>query len=102
MCYNTLSRAPPTPSPALRICRFTVEKDLTMTNTGSDPPEFRFFLAGEWRTGTPYTIACPYDGAPAGIVHRAGPAELEQAIQAAVQAYATTRKLPGHKRAAAL
>jgi acyl-CoA reductase-like NAD-dependent aldehyde dehydrogenase len=68
----------------------------------TDTPEYRFFLAGEWGAGTPYTVACPYDGAPVGVVQRAGPAELEQAIQAAVRAFATTRKLPGHARAAVL
>jgi acyl-CoA reductase-like NAD-dependent aldehyde dehydrogenase len=71
-------------------------------STSSDTPEFRFFLAGEWREGKPYTIACPYDDAPVGRVHRAGPAELEQAIDAAVAAFETTRKLPAHARAAAL
>jgi acyl-CoA reductase-like NAD-dependent aldehyde dehydrogenase len=73
-----------------------------MTSMSSDVPEYRFFLAGEWREGKSYTVACPYDGAPVGMVHRAGPAELEQAIQAAVKAFEATRKLPGHKRAAAL
>src|SRR5262245_4049339 len=68
----------------------------------TDAPEYKLFLAGEWRAGQPYTIACPYDDAPVGVVHRAGPAELEQAIQAAVKAFEVTRKLPGHKRAAAL
>ncbi len=70
--------------------------------TSADTPEYRFCLAGEWRSGTPYTVACPYDGEPVGVVHRAGAAELEQAIQAAVAAFEVTRKLPGHKRAAAL
>jgi acyl-CoA reductase-like NAD-dependent aldehyde dehydrogenase len=73
-----------------------------MTPTTNDTPEFRFFLAGEWRAGSPYTVACPYDGQPVGIVHRAGPAELEQAIQSAVDAFQITRKLPGHARAATL
>jgi acyl-CoA reductase-like NAD-dependent aldehyde dehydrogenase len=70
--------------------------------TQTDAPEYQFFLAGEWRKGTPYIVACPYDGAPVGTVHRAGPAELDQAIQAAVQAFETTRRLPGHQRAAML
>ncbi|HJZ47093.1 MAG TPA: aldehyde dehydrogenase family protein, partial [Roseiflexaceae bacterium] len=68
----------------------------------TDTPEYRFILAGEERAGATYTVACPYDGAPVGIVHRAGPAELEQAIQSAVAAFETTRRLPGHKRAAVL
>ena len=68
----------------------------------TDTPEYKFLLAGEWRAGAPYTVACPYDDSPVGSVHRAGPAELEQAIQAAVAAFEVTRKLPGHKRAAVL
>src|SRR5690349_17216564 len=68
----------------------------------TDTPEYRFILAGEQRAGAPYTVACPYDGAPVGTVHRAGPDELEQAIQAAVAAFEVTRMLPGHKRAAVL
>jgi acyl-CoA reductase-like NAD-dependent aldehyde dehydrogenase len=73
-----------------------------MAKTDSDTPEFRVYLAGEWRDGAPYTVACPYDGVPVGVVHRAGPADLEQAIEAAAGAFETTRKLPGHARAAAL
>ena len=68
----------------------------------TDTPEYRFWLAGAQRTGTPYTVACPYDGQPVGSVHRAGPDDLEQATQAAVRAFETTRKLPVHKRAAVL
>ena len=68
----------------------------------TDMPEYRFILAGEQRAGATYTVACPYDGAPVGTVHRAGPDVLEQAIQAAVSAFEVTRKLPGHKRAAVL
>jgi glyceraldehyde-3-phosphate dehydrogenase (NADP+) len=68
----------------------------------TDTPEYRFILAGEQRAGTTYSVACPYDGAPVGMVHRAGPDVLEQAIQAAVAAFEVTRKLPGHKRAAVL
>ena len=73
-----------------------------MSYQGDDTPEYRFLLAGEWRTGTSYTVACPYDGHPVGVVHRAGASELDEAIQAAVTAFEITRKLPGHKRAAAL
>src|SRR5204862_199265 len=68
----------------------------------TDTPEYRFILAGEQRAGATYTVACPYDGAPVGTVHRAGAGVLEQAIQAAVAAFEVTRKLPGHKRAAVL
>lgn len=68
----------------------------------TDPPEYRCFLAGSWHSGTPYTVACPYDDAPVAVVHRASAADLEAAIQAAVAAFAITRRLPGHRRAAIL
>ena len=68
----------------------------------TDTLEYRFLLAGELRTGTPYTVACPYDDQSVGTVHRAKPADLEQATQAAVRAFATTRALPAHKRASVL
>src|SRR5262249_49794335 len=87
LCYNT---AIPVPT----------RKESAMTQ--ADTPEYQLYLAGEWRAGTPYTVTCPYDGAPVGTVHRAGPTELELAIQAAAAAFETTRRLPGHKRAAAL
>jgi acyl-CoA reductase-like NAD-dependent aldehyde dehydrogenase len=70
--------------------------------TDSDTPEYRFYLAGEWRTGAPYMVACPYDGASVAVVHRAAPADLERATQAAVAAFKTTRSTPLHRRAAAL
>src|SRR5262245_13154697 len=68
----------------------------------TDIPEYRLILAGEQREGATYTVVCPFDGVPVGTVHRAGTNALEQAIQAAVAAFETTRKLPGHKRAAVL
>jgi acyl-CoA reductase-like NAD-dependent aldehyde dehydrogenase len=73
-----------------------------VSRTKSDVEEYKFLAAGEWRTGTPYTVRCPYDGEPVATVHRAGADDLEQAIQGAVRAFAVTRKLPAHKRAAIL
>jgi acyl-CoA reductase-like NAD-dependent aldehyde dehydrogenase len=78
------------------------KEELKSRESAEGLPEHRFMLAGQWREGTPYTIYCPYDDAPVGVVHRAGPDDLEQAIQAAVRAQKVTRKLPGHKRAAIL
>jgi acyl-CoA reductase-like NAD-dependent aldehyde dehydrogenase len=70
--------------------------------TGGDPPEYRFIVAGEERSGEPYTVACPYDGEPVARVHRPGPADLEDAIASAVATFEETRRLPGHRRAAIL
>ncbi len=64
--------------------------------------EYPFLVAGEWRTGTPYTVRCPYDGEPVAKVHRAGPDDLEQATQPAVSSFATTRKIAAHQRATIL
>jgi acyl-CoA reductase-like NAD-dependent aldehyde dehydrogenase len=78
------------------------KEELKSGQSAEGLPEHYFMLAGQWRKGTPYTIHCPYDSTPVGIVHRAGPDDLEEAIQAAVRAQQATRKLPSHKRAAIL
>lgn len=64
--------------------------------------EYQYYLAGEWGTGNPYTVRCPYDSEPVGAVHRAGPAALERAVVAANAALAETRALPAHRRATIL
>jgi glyceraldehyde-3-phosphate dehydrogenase (NADP+) len=72
-------------------------------NSVAETPRHAFFLAGEWQTGTEqYEVRSPYDQTVVGVVSRAGPAELEQAIQAAVTAFATTRSLPAHQRSSIL
>lgn len=70
--------------------------------SGIEIPEMHFYLGGEWREGTPYTVLCPYDEVPVARVHQAGPDHLEQATQVAVEALSATRKVPGYKRAEAL
>lgn len=72
-------------------------------NSTSDTPHYRLFLAGEWRdTAQHYTVRNPYDQSVVAVVSRAGPAELEEAIQAAVRAFEETRRLPSHRRASIL
>ncbi len=73
---------------------------MTMPDNRSPQP---FFLAGTWHTGADsYAVHSPYDHKLVGMVSRAGPHDLEQAIQAAVHAFETTRRLPTHRRAAIL
>ena len=61
--------------------------------------ECGILLAGEQiETGETYEVRSPYDGSPVAVVHRAGPAEVEQAIAGAVEAFETTRRLPSWKR----
>jgi acyl-CoA reductase-like NAD-dependent aldehyde dehydrogenase len=60
-------------------------------------------VAGEpVSTGETIEIRSPYDGSPVAIVHRAGPAEVERAIAAAVEAFEETRRLPSWRRAEVL
>ena len=44
-------------------------------------------------------VRSPYDDGLLGVVHRAGPAEIERAIAGATAAFAITRALPSWKRA---
>ena len=53
-------------------------------------------------TGETIEIRSPWDGSPVAIVHRAGPAEVERAIAAAVEAFEETRRLPSWRRAEVL
>ena len=53
-------------------------------------------------TGDTVEIHSPYDGSVVALVHRAGPAEIESAIAAAVDAFETTRHLPSWQRAQVL
>jgi acyl-CoA reductase-like NAD-dependent aldehyde dehydrogenase len=70
--------------------------------TGNGLGEYRFLAAGEWGTGTTYTVRCPYDGEPVATVHRAGRDDLERAIQGAVRAFDVTRKFPAYQRSTIL
>ncbi len=58
-----------------------------------------FYLQGKWiEEGTPVEIRAPYDGTPLAEVFQATREHAEQAIQAAVRAFGTTRKLPAFER----
>jgi glyceraldehyde-3-phosphate dehydrogenase (NADP+) len=80
------------------------------TSTGarqqSGPPrlgEFGIIVGGESiSTGATFEVRSPYDKTLVAIVHRAGPAEIEQAIARASAAFEITRHLPSWKRAQVL
>lgn len=65
-------------------------------------PERLLLLAGEAQTGTSYTVYCPYDHAPVSVIHQANEAQLAQAITAAHQAFAETKRLAAHQKATIL
>jgi acyl-CoA reductase-like NAD-dependent aldehyde dehydrogenase len=61
--------------------------------------ELGIVLGGDQlETGETYEVQSPYDGAPVAVVHRARPEEVEGAIAGAVEAFATTRRLPSWQR----
>lgn len=58
-----------------------------------------FYLRGKWvEEGTPVEICAPYDGAPIAQVFQATREHVEKAIQGAVGAFGTMRKLPAFER----
>ena len=61
--------------------------------------EYGFLLDGQFVSrGEPVEVHAPYDKALIGRTFNATPADLEQAIQAAVRAFQTTRKMPSYER----
>lgn len=68
---------------------------------GEQPlPHYPLYLAGQWlETADTCTIRCPHGDVPLGVVHRAGPTELEMAIRSAWDAREELRRLPAHRRA---
>jgi acyl-CoA reductase-like NAD-dependent aldehyde dehydrogenase len=56
----------------------------------------------ELRTGSAYAVRSPYDDAPVALVHRAAPAEIEEAIARAAASFETTRHLASWQRAGVL
>jgi glyceraldehyde-3-phosphate dehydrogenase (NADP+) len=49
-------------------------------------------------TGREHAVRSPFDGSLVGVVHRAGPREIENAIAAASSAFETTRRLSSWQR----
>jgi acyl-CoA reductase-like NAD-dependent aldehyde dehydrogenase len=68
-----------------------------MTTVGADTVPI--YLAGEFvRAGTPLEIRDPATGELVATTWQAGPQELERATQAAVEAFAVTRRLASFER----
>jgi len=66
-------------------------------------PTVPIYLAGEFvEAGTPLEIRNPATGELVASTWQAGPAELERATAAAVEAFDTTRRLPSYARRDAL
>jgi acyl-CoA reductase-like NAD-dependent aldehyde dehydrogenase len=58
-----------------------------------------FYLQGKWvEEGTPVEIRAPYDGTPLARVFQGTREHVEKAIQSAVRAFGSTRRLPAFER----
>lgn len=61
--------------------------------------EYGALVNGGWlMTGTAIEVRSPYDQSLVAVVHRAGPEEVETAIQAAHDVFKTVRKMPNWQR----
>jgi acyl-CoA reductase-like NAD-dependent aldehyde dehydrogenase len=71
-----------------------------MAEMTSTPVRTRgFYLCGKWlEEGTPVEIHAPYDGTPLAEVFQATRDHLERAIDVAVRAFGSTRRLPAFER----
>src|SRR3954469_3251957 len=70
---------------------------MTVTQT---PLELQPFIGGNAaETSDTYEVRAPYDDQLVAVIHRAGPAEIEDAIARAERAFQTTRTLPSWRRA---
>src|ERR1700686_300570 len=58
-----------------------------------------FYLAGKWlEEGTPVEIRAPYDGTSLATVFQGSADHVERAIQSAIRAFGSTRRLPAFER----
>lgn len=61
---------------------------------------YPMYLAGDWKeNGHKLTVANPYDDSEVGTTFMAQPADLETAIQAAIDVFPTLAKTPTYERA---
>src|SRR3954468_2580991 len=68
--------------------------------TTTSPLELNPFIGGApVSTSDTYEVRSPYDDELVAVIHRAGPAEIEDAIARAERVFQTTRKLPSWQRA---
>src|SRR6266540_1650738 len=75
----------------------------TMPSTASTTGVYSFYLAGQWLTSPQVAdVVSPYDQRVIGRVSLAQAEHVERAIEAAVRAFALTRKLAAFERQSAL
>ena len=86
-----------------RLRNASVKKAASGTTEKPRLGEYGCYIGGDWiKTGDAIEVRSPYDESLIGLVHRAGPKEIETAIAKATKAFQTTRKMPVWKRAEVL
>jgi acyl-CoA reductase-like NAD-dependent aldehyde dehydrogenase len=87
-------------APARIATVFRRSRRISMAPTTTTPVRTQaFYLQGKWvEEGTPVEIRSPYDGTPLATVMQATADHAERAIQSAVQAFGSTRRLPAFER----
>jgi len=88
-----------TTQPLERLRGTTVRSAGSNGAAPSELGEYGFLIDGQHHhAADAIEVRSPYDDALVAVVHRAGPAAIEQAITTAVTAFATTRRLPSWQR----
>ena len=86
-----------------RLREATAHAASTNGSAQAELGEFGFFIDGQHHhSQDAVEVRSPYDDALVAVVHRAGPVNIEYAIECAVRAFETTRKLPTWKRSEVL
>ena len=75
-----------------------------MSHTATTPTRsFGYYLNGNWSTsGREAVVSSPFDHSVVAVVYEASRADVETAIQSAVQAFAITRRMTSFQRAGIL
>ena len=75
----------------------TTQDTRSAATTGAK--DYPIYVAGEWQTsGDPLEVRSPYSAELIGTTYQASRDQLEQAIVAAEQAFAVTRRMPTYER----
>lgn len=86
-----------------RLRQATTHTAATNGAANAELGEYGFLIDGQHRhSQDAIEVRSPYDDALVAVVHRAGPADIDNAIATAARAFETTRKLPSWQRSEVL
>ncbi|HMP80202.1 MAG TPA: aldehyde dehydrogenase family protein, partial [Pirellulaceae bacterium] len=86
-----------------RLRQATTHTAATNGAANAELGEYGFLIDGQHHhSQDAIEVRSPYDDALVAVVHRAGPADIDNAIATAARAFETTRKLPSWQRSEVL